>query len=42
MKYHKIQGEVFLGDMEKNIDAMTKSQASKKIDEIILHYGKMK
>ena len=42
VKYHKIQGEICSGDMEKSIDAMTKSQASKKIDEIILHYGKMK
>lgn len=43
VKYHKIKGEVFLddGDMEEILDAMTKSEASKKIDEIILHYGKM-
>lgn len=41
VKYHKIQDEVFLGNMEGFLDAMTKSEASKKIDEIILHYGKM-
>lgn len=43
VKYHKIQGEVFLDedDMEQTIDTMTKSEASRKIDEIILHYGKM-
>lgn len=41
VKYHKIQDEVFLGDMEGFLDAMTKSEASRKIDEIILHYGKM-
>lgn len=41
VKYHKIQDEVFLGDMEGFLSAMTKSEASRKIDEIILHYGKM-
>lgn len=43
VKYHKIQGEVFLDkdNMDRILDTMTKSEASKKIDEIILHYGKM-
>lgn len=41
VKYHKIQDEVFLGDTEAFFDTMTKSEASRKIDEIILHYGKM-
>lgn len=41
VKYHKIQDEVFLGDMEGFFDALTKSEASRKIDEIILRYGKM-
>ena len=41
VKYHKIQDEVFLGDMEGFFETLTKSEASKKIDEIILHYGKM-
>lgn len=42
VEYHKIQGEVFLEGVEKYMEKLSKSDASRKIDEIILKYGKMK
>ena len=41
LKYHKIQGEAFFGEKGKKIDALTKSEASKMIDEVISHYGRI-
>ena len=41
LKYHKIQGEAFFGEKGKKIDALTKSEASKLIDEVISHYGRI-
>ena len=41
LKYHKIQGETIFGEGDKEIDALTKSEASKIIDRIILSYGKI-
>lgn len=41
LKYHKIQVETFFGEKGKKIDALTKSEASKLIDEIISHYGRI-
>lgn len=40
LKYHKINSETFFGENAKEIDALTKSEASKMIDKIILYYGK--
>ena len=37
----KIQGEAFFGEKGKKIDALTKSEASKMIDEVISHYGRI-
>lgn len=42
LKYHKIQVEAFLDKKGTTLDEMTKSQASRMIDEIILHYGKIR
>ena len=42
LKYHKIQGEVFFKEKGTTIDELTKSQASKMIDGIILQYGRIK
>ena len=41
LKYHKIQGEAFFSEKGKQIDALTKSEASKIIDEIIFQYGRI-
>lgn len=41
LKYHKIQGEAFFGEKGKKIDDLTKSEASKLIDEVISHYGRI-
>lgn len=42
LKYHKIQVEVFFKEKGTTIDELTKSQASKMIDGIILQYGRIK
>ena len=41
LKYHKIKVEAFLDEKGTNLNEMTKSQASRMIDEIILNYGKI-
>lgn len=40
-KYHKIKIETVLDENAGSIDELTKSKASKLIDYIILHYGRM-
>lgn len=41
LKYHKIKIEAVLDENTYSIDDLTKSRASKVIDYIILHYGRM-
>lgn len=41
LKYHKIKIETILEEDAVSIDELTKSKASKLIDYIILHYGRM-
>lgn len=41
LKYHKIQGEAIWNTVDFQIDSLSKREASKKIDEIILHYGRI-
>ena len=41
LKYHKIQVELFFAEKGTTIDDLTKSQASKMIDEIIFQYGRI-
>ncbi|MBQ1687826.1 MAG: 3'-5' exoribonuclease [Lachnospiraceae bacterium] len=40
IKCHKIQGETFFKEMDVEMESLTKSQASKCIDRIILQYGR--
>ena len=42
LKYHKIKIEAFFAENGTTIDALTKSQASKMIDGMILQYGRIK
>lgn len=41
LKCHRIQGETFFGQQGKDIDDLTKSEASKLIDKIIATYGRI-
>lgn len=42
LKYHKIQIEAFFAEKGTTIDDLTKSQASKMIDGMILQYGRIR
>lgn len=41
LKYHKIQIEAFFDEKGTTINDLTKSQASKMIDSMILQYGRI-